>query len=1334
MAGHLSTAPAQDQISTRATKIKDLENAIRGNKAEEVKSLLKKDLGLIEETFSFTFYAKDSEVVEEIGEGLTPLILATRLGLSEIVGILLDNGANISAKAKNKEVSILELALERGDYSVARIILKRGKRADKLLELTRGRYKWTPLLQMTFNEKSDAVKFLLENNAKTDATDIDGDTALHLAAMQGYSDIAEKLIGKNASALENGNNDGETPLLMAARWGEDGVAGVLLRNGANREARNSDGDAPMHLAARFDRLDVVQRLFHYQGEGIKLLGMQNKLGETPYLIAARFEAVSSAQFFLDNGTNLSERDGNGNTALHLAAREGSLETAKLLVEKEKQLNLLDSTNKNSETPLLVAIQFERDNTVEYLLKTTANLEITDKDGNSALHLALGRWSTGMNLLEMLLTNERAKVKLLNMENNAGETPYLLAARKGDDEAVQTLGEYGANPNARDQDGNNALHLAAKHGMMDIVKRLLGEKPADPSKLEAKNNLEESPYLIAVKFDQMEAAQTFIEYGANSKACDKEGNSALHLASKSGHIRIMKELSLAEGQAGGSLNNQNDSPITLAAQARHLEVLEYLLSLNKGRIPRDIKLPGETMAEDFFESAKKGYMCLFKKILQSRGNLLDKKNELGKKALDLAVEANQIGILDYLLTRKRDFDTEGMNIVNMFNESASGGYLQIIKKILVGRNELIKYRYDLGKTALLIACENGHTDIVDYLCDNGAEIEAEDNCGNRALHHAVSKGNGSTVKSLLNRRANQTATNETGENALHMACSNRDTQIVELLLSDQPERVKKSIYTVDECGKTPLCGAVSSGDEDVIFQILESENYFPRTFVQDPTQDFQHPEKEQVDVSEWLTDWIQPKEPVNIDQKKKAPQGENVDDGEKMLENTKNSRVKSLICWAILNRDKSLLGLGMEQGSFPSLNDEANPDRKGANWLHLAALVGHREIVDEIYNLIVSSSRRKETHDVFWSSSIQEKASTRITPLQVAARMGHAELVEYFLARLAGTDLSSTEPDLFKEITEGTKEREKQTAVLQAIIQETEQEDNLITLTVTKAMQTSKGDDELVAGGQDKNRFQTLEDGLWKTVMSFIEDSHDYFDFPCTENAELLIKTVLWRDNMLVDNAAEGRDSFNSLRKLLNLNDDFKRNPLHWAVKERHPVAVHWLLSSGRYFTEPQIKACEKTIELWTTDQLDARLKREKDEFDFASHVQSVLEGHLAESAPDGRSETTDNPLSPMNQPSAGGQANMGGPQDPSKAEREEQIAQIKASIDRWATWRNEASKKIQKFSPQVTIERQIHKLIQNPPAVRPRKGDDASPQFNNSISEKDTQTATVLDLFSMGIR
>lgn len=99
-----------------------------------------------------------------------------------------------------------------------------------------------------------------------------GQTALHLAVRQENHGVVSLYAEGRLPCLDQGNNEGDTPLHYAAAWGRRAAARILLRGGADPTLRNDAGKTPMDEAIFFGHeeiwslMDELLRHQHRQDE------------------------------------------------------------------------------------------------------------------------------------------------------------------------------------------------------------------------------------------------------------------------------------------------------------------------------------------------------------------------------------------------------------------------------------------------------------------------------------------------------------------------------------------------------------------------------------------------------------------------------------------------------------------------------------------------------------------------------------------------------------------------------------------------------------------------------------------------------------------------------------------------------------------------------------------------------------------------------------------------------------------------------------------------------------------------------------------------------------
>jgi ankyrin repeat protein len=122
--------------------------------------------------------------------------------------------------------------------------------------------------------------------ASVDIPNNEARAALHLAAFGGHLEVVKKLVRAGAtvdqpSALTNGVGPAHTPLLLAANQGHYKTVRYLLRRGANPNFAAKDGATPLIAAASADQKRVVKALLRAGGDPRRRL----EGGETASVVA-----------------------------------------------------------------------------------------------------------------------------------------------------------------------------------------------------------------------------------------------------------------------------------------------------------------------------------------------------------------------------------------------------------------------------------------------------------------------------------------------------------------------------------------------------------------------------------------------------------------------------------------------------------------------------------------------------------------------------------------------------------------------------------------------------------------------------------------------------------------------------------------------------------------------------------------------------------------------------------------------------------------------------------------------------------------------------------------
>lgn len=187
--------------------------------------------------------------------------------------------------------------------------------------------------------------------------------------------------------------------------------------------------------------------------------------------------------------NVSERNEQGETALHIAARAGHTEIAQKLLEAgvdvmvknrkgqlasdltkdEKILSLIDKKmeQRKYELEVFAAIRAGKREVVAEALKKGINVNAYSANSNSTLLTEAITFGRPRMVAMLLAAKANPNVILPN-----GNTPLTLAASKGNAEIIDTLLKNGADPMLTQRNGAYALHNAIWSQKPEAVKRLL----------------------------------------------------------------------------------------------------------------------------------------------------------------------------------------------------------------------------------------------------------------------------------------------------------------------------------------------------------------------------------------------------------------------------------------------------------------------------------------------------------------------------------------------------------------------------------------------------------------------------------------------------------------------------------------------------------------------------------------------------------------------------------------------------------------------------------------------------------------------------------------------
>ncbi|XP_049869319.1 ankyrin-3 [Pectinophora gossypiella] len=252
-----------------------------------------------------------------------------------------------------------------------------------------------------------------------------------------------------ASIVTNGIDQQDafmrTALHYAAEQGHTGVVKLLLDSGCKVDITAGDGLTPLHVAVIRNCTEIVKMLI-LAGSHVNYKTHEKM---TPLHFAASRGFIDLVKILVSNGANLEARDTNERTALYLAAGRGHVDVVQYLISAGANVN---GEEIHGYTPLCEAVWQRYAEVVEVLLTSGARITYSHK----LLHNAIIQKQE--EIVKILAKNSGG----INLHNDNGDTPLLVAARLSQPTIARILLECGANVNACNSiTGANALHIAAE---------------------------------------------------------------------------------------------------------------------------------------------------------------------------------------------------------------------------------------------------------------------------------------------------------------------------------------------------------------------------------------------------------------------------------------------------------------------------------------------------------------------------------------------------------------------------------------------------------------------------------------------------------------------------------------------------------------------------------------------------------------------------------------------------------------------------------------------------------------------------------------------------------
>jgi ankyrin repeat protein len=516
--------------------------------------------------------------------GMTPLAMAALYGNAPLIDRLIKAGADAKQKGSNGE-TMLMFAARNGNPQAVQVLLEAGVDVNAR-ETIRGT---TALMWAIEQKHPEAVKVLLaggaDHSAKSGGAGLPRNymaNRVNLRAVELAQDRRRRAAAAGITYDEQLSIDQKSGREVGGQRGLGqalGPDGSPLpggrQGGAGAPAAAAPTPAPAQTPAPTSAAPAAEAAGRQGNAGRGRGGNAGGQGR------AGGAAAQAAQDPDDDDNEvviagLVGSGGGGLTPLVFAAREGDLESAKLLVEAGAPIN---QVTEYSWTPLLTAVNNRNYLLAKYLLEKGADPNIANKGGWTPLYLATDNRNIEggdypvpkgdmdhLDIIKLLLekgADPNKKVKDNTLTRTIftmqwffedGATPFIRAAQSSDTVLMKLLLDYKADPKAVTTLGDNAMTVCGGIGWVEGVTyersakenleamRMLLDLGLDPNHA---NNEGRTPLMGAAMKGRTDVIQLLVDRGAKLDTHDR-GNRDTDKVSSAAAGKTWQAVDYAEG--------------------------------------------------------------------------------------------------------------------------------------------------------------------------------------------------------------------------------------------------------------------------------------------------------------------------------------------------------------------------------------------------------------------------------------------------------------------------------------------------------------------------------------------------------------------------------------------------------------------------------------------------------------------------------------------------------------------------------------------------------------------------------------------------------------------
>jgi len=687
----------------------------------------------------------------------------------------------------------------------------------------------------------DLVKLLLYHEADPFLCNHNGYTALECACSgkRGLVEIAKLLVKSGCNPERRNEVDGSTALHLAARRGHIGLTIWLIKKHVHIvDSVDYNGFSPFLEACKFGHLRVMKLL--YNTEEVNAFNLTLDKHNSALFLSCAGNHIAASTWLVSIGLNPNSPNADGMSPTDVALLNGREEVTQNLEMQFDKKQWSNDRNENFNSSISILLEESlRGNNLEYSNQVLESILQSDSPpaefphGKHLIHYAAscGNMSAVDNLISRGVDP--------NVTTADGRTPLFYAAARGHMDVVALIHERGGDILIKDVHGNSILDMAIRYkhdeiiAWLDEVSKGLDEyrdlvavhnedkrqsifacfsdvsrnNPRLNTKTEGdlfdfdaveKSSEMNKSYSSIDDFDEgvedcdcyenvvlmrkacisgdIETVKKFTEHGISLDGLNDVEYTYLHCACSGGSLGAVVYL-LEHGASPNIADEHGNTPLHEACEHEFVDIAIALIQYGASHT-----IANEDGDTPFHFGARRGTMKLFSRVIDLPRSVLPE--------LDLSVT-----------------DAQGRNLIHI---AAVEGHTQLLNLIVSMEVLGVNQTDSSGKTALHHACAHNCNDTVLCLIKLSALIDVADDKGYTPLMYAVATGNFNMAKWLVQQGSSPFTTSLTGNTALHVACSKGNLLMVKWLVECG---LKADVVNKDDL--TPMEYAIFKGYTDIV---------------------------------------------------------------------------------------------------------------------------------------------------------------------------------------------------------------------------------------------------------------------------------------------------------------------------------------------------------------------------------------------------------------------------------------------------------------------------------------------------------------------------------------